>query len=358
MIVGTAAHPFRPFEEWLRVARLVEELGYGMTCQSQNPVLRGDPFVELGVAARETRSVLLATTVAVAGLVNPAVQAAAVATVDEISHGRAVLGLGRGAATAAAIGEPTLSSAGLEAYVLALRDLLGGRTVTWRGAELRLPWVTRPVPVILSAYGPRTLQLAGRCADGVLIASAVSGPVLADAIRSVRESAAAAGRAPGDVAIWVTARAAVGTDRDEALADLKAILAGSGRQLDRRAQGPLRRSRSRRTGWCERSADRAARAGRLPRRPVRNHRHGRRVPGPVPGDRRSRRRLRLSQRSDAQRGTHDRGHGRAGRGPLRRARRGGFHGRMNHCTPRTRAVDCRHNCMHIFHLGRLGRDWF
>src|SRR5450631_1574113 len=64
MIVGTAAHPFRPFEEWLRVARLVEELGYGMTCQSQNPVLRGDPFVELGVAARETRSVLLATTVA------------------------------------------------------------------------------------------------------------------------------------------------------------------------------------------------------------------------------------------------------------------------------------------------------
>ena len=55
MIVGTAAHPFRPFEDWLRVARLVEELGYGMTCQSQNPVLRGDPFVELGIAARETR---------------------------------------------------------------------------------------------------------------------------------------------------------------------------------------------------------------------------------------------------------------------------------------------------------------
>jgi 5,10-methylenetetrahydromethanopterin reductase len=232
MIVGTAAHPFRPFEEWLKVARLVEELGYGMTCQSQNPLLRGDPFVELGVAARETQSVLLATTVAVAGLVNPAVQAAAIATVDEISHGRAVLGLGRGAATAKAIGESALNSGGLEAYVLALRDLLGGRAVAWRGVELRLPWVIRPVPVILSAYGPRTLQLAGRCADGVLIASAVGGPVLADAIRSVRESAAAAGRAPGDVTIWVTARAAVGTDRDEALADLKAILAGSGRQLD------------------------------------------------------------------------------------------------------------------------------
>jgi 5,10-methylenetetrahydromethanopterin reductase len=232
VIIGTAAHPFRPFEDWLRVARLVEELGYGMTCQSQNPVLRADPFVELGVAARETRSVLLATTVAVAGLVNPAIQAAAVATVDEISHGRAVLGLGRGAATATAIGESALSSAGLEAYVVALRELLGGRAATWQRSEIRLPWVTRPVPVILSAYGPRTLQLAGRCADGVLIASAVAGPVLADAIGSVRDSAAAAGRDPKDVAIWVTARASVGTDRDEALADLKAILAGSGRQLD------------------------------------------------------------------------------------------------------------------------------
>jgi 5,10-methylenetetrahydromethanopterin reductase len=232
MIVGTAAHPFRPFEDWLRVARMVEELGYGMTCQSQNPVLRGDPFVELGAAARETHSVLLATTVAAAGLVNPAIQAAAIATVDEISHGRAVLGLGRGAATAAAIGESALNSAGLEAYVVAVRDLLGGRAATWHGCEVRLPWVARPVPVILSAYGPRTLQLAGRCADGVLIASAVAGPVLADAIQSVRNSAAAAGRDPADVAIWVVARASVGADRDEALADLKAILAGSGRQLD------------------------------------------------------------------------------------------------------------------------------
>jgi 5,10-methylenetetrahydromethanopterin reductase len=232
MILGTAAHPFRPFEDWIRVVHLVEELGYGMTCQSQNPVSRGDPYVELGVAARETTRVLLATTVAVPAPPNPAVMAASIATVDQISDGRAVLGLGRGAATAKAIGERSLPTAQLGGYIAVLRALMRGESATWGGTDLRVGWIARPVPVILSAYGPRTLRLAGQFADGVLIGSAVSGPALHDAIAVARDAAAQAGRDPAALRIWVMARASVGSDRDEALADLKTILAASGRQLD------------------------------------------------------------------------------------------------------------------------------
>jgi 5,10-methylenetetrahydromethanopterin reductase len=238
VILGTAAHPFRPFKDWIRVVRLVEELGYGMTCQSASPLSRGDPYVELGAAARETKSLLLATAVAVPAPANPAVMAASIATVSEISGGRAVLGVGRGAATARQLGEPVLTSSQLEEYIRALRTLLAGGEATWRGTPMRLGWVARararPVPVILSAYGPRTLRLAGRCADGVLIAAAVGGQVLRDAITAVRDGAREAGRDPGDLAIWVMGRASVADSADEALSDLKAVLAGAGRQLDER----------------------------------------------------------------------------------------------------------------------------
>jgi 5,10-methylenetetrahydromethanopterin reductase len=231
VIIGTAAHPFRPFADWIRVVQLVEELGYGMTCQSENAVSRGNPFVELGVAARETRNLLLATTVAAPAPANPAVMAASIATVNEIADGRAVLGIGRGAHTARALGEPALSTAELEKFVRAVRALLAGEPAQWRGKSLRTSWIPRPAPVILAAYGPRTLRMAGRCADGALISSAVGGPVLRGAINAVAEGAIEAGRDPAEVRIWVVGRASVGDDRDEALADLKAILAGAARQL-------------------------------------------------------------------------------------------------------------------------------
>lgn len=232
MILGTAAHPFRPFRDWIRVVHLVEDLGYGMTCQSANPLSRGDPYVELGVAARETKNLLLATTVAVPVPANPAVMAASIATVNQISGGRAVLGVGRGAATARLLGERSLTTAQLEEYIRALRALLAGDEVAWRGTRLRMGWVGQPAPVILAAYGPRTQRLAGRCADGVMIASAVGGRVLREAISTVRDGAVEAGRDPDALAIWVMGRASVGDDTDEALADLKAILAAAGRQLD------------------------------------------------------------------------------------------------------------------------------
>ena len=232
MILGTAAHPFRPFEDWIRVVHLVEDLGYGMTCQSANPLSRGDPYVELGVAARETKNLLLATTVAVPAPANPALMAASIATVNQISGGRAVLGVGRGAVTARLLGEHSLTTSQLEEYIRALRALLAGDEVAWRGTRLRLGWVDRAAPVILAAYGPRTLRLAGRCADGVLIASAVRGRVLNEAIKTVRGGAVEAGRDPDALAVWVMGRASVGDDADEALGDLKAILAGAGRQLD------------------------------------------------------------------------------------------------------------------------------
>ena len=37
------------------------------------------------------------------------------------------------------------------------------------GTRVRFAWLTRPVPVLLAAYGPRVLELAGAEADGLIL---------------------------------------------------------------------------------------------------------------------------------------------------------------------------------------------
>ena len=69
---------------------------------------------------------------------NPAAMAASIATVNQISGGRAVLGVGRGTVTARMVGELGLTTAQLEEYIRGLRGLLAGEAVAWRGTRLRL----------------------------------------------------------------------------------------------------------------------------------------------------------------------------------------------------------------------------
>src|SRR5687768_13148416 len=65
-----------------------------LVVDSQN--LSGDPFVALGLAARETSTLRLGTGVTNPATRHPAAMAAAVASVHVASAGRAVLGIGRG----------------------------------------------------------------------------------------------------------------------------------------------------------------------------------------------------------------------------------------------------------------------
>jgi alkanesulfonate monooxygenase SsuD/methylene tetrahydromethanopterin reductase-like flavin-dependent oxidoreductase (luciferase family) len=45
--------------------------------------------------------------------------------------------------------------------VRALRTIMRGETATYRGKEIHAAWIERPVPVIVSAYGPKTRRMAG-----------------------------------------------------------------------------------------------------------------------------------------------------------------------------------------------------
>ena len=124
---------------------------------------------------------------------HPTVMASTMATLNELSNGRALLGLGRGDSGVRTLG---LAPVRLEAFRTVsqqIKALCRGDAIELSGTSVRFPWLTRPVPLFMAAYGPRVLQLAGEVADGVILQIA-DPSVIAWSLEYVRQGGEQAGR--------------------------------------------------------------------------------------------------------------------------------------------------------------------
>ena len=163
----------------------------------------------LGYLAATTERIRLGV-----GVVNPFTRSPALlgmgaATLDRLSGGRMMLGLGRSDFDVihGRMGlDYSTPLARLRGTVGALRSMWDGERVSAEYAEVRLNGVglaIRPMqerlPIYLAAIGPRALRLAGEVADGVLLNAYAPVEYIRWAARLVRESAEAAGRDPESV---------------------------------------------------------------------------------------------------------------------------------------------------------------
>ena len=150
------------------VAR-AETAGWNYAFVPDSQLRRHDTYVLLTFAAQATERIRLGPLLANPITRHPTVTAGSIATVDEVSDGRAVLGLGIGDTAVRLAGLKLARVAILEAARTTIRALLVGADIEV-GAErpARLPH-PRPVPVWIAAAGPRMLRAAGRVVDGVFI---------------------------------------------------------------------------------------------------------------------------------------------------------------------------------------------
>ena len=170
-----------------------------------------ETFSLLGYLAAATHDIKLGVGVVNPYTRNPALLAMAAATLDRISGGRFILGLGRSDRTVVQgrMGIPyenPLST--LEEVVGTVRDLLSGDSVTstegqfrLKDARLAIAPVRHEVPIYLAAIGPKALRLAGAITDGVLLNAYVPTGYVRYAVDEVRKAAEEAGRDPGSVDI-------------------------------------------------------------------------------------------------------------------------------------------------------------
>jgi 5,10-methylenetetrahydromethanopterin reductase len=226
--IGVTAGRGLTVDEFVDNVHLAERLGYWFLGAGDSQSINVDTYVASTVLARESTRPLIGPMVTNPVTRHPAVTASAIASIDYVSGGRAVLGIGRGDNAPRNVGQPRASQVLLTDYVLALRELLAGRSVEWHGKNIHTRWITRPVPILLSASGPKTMRLAGQIADGVVMRGGALTGIVAANIELVREGAESVGRDPDEVQIWVMARGSARDTRAEAVGDVKASVSGAG----------------------------------------------------------------------------------------------------------------------------------
>ncbi len=181
--IGLGLHTGMGARELIGWCKKGERAGFDSVWISEDPYFR-DAFSLIGLAASATKKVSVATGIVNVYTRSPVYMAMAADTVDEVSRGRLILGVGRGVKSL--IEDEMHIPYGshiehMEEYIQCTKKLLAGERVTYDGnevkltnAKLRFPPVRRKIPILLAAMGPKMLRLAFTQADGAILNSCTS----------------------------------------------------------------------------------------------------------------------------------------------------------------------------------------
>jgi len=215
---GVTVLPDPPYSRWLELIQLAERHGFEYAWTYDSHVLWQESIPLFGYASHETSKIKLGHFVTNPGTRDPTVLASAYATLQDLTDGRMVMGIGRGDSARRYIGQQPVKVAEFERACAMIRDFMNGREVNWNDKELQLKWV-RPelpeIPMWVAGYGPKALAVAGRVADGVIIQ--LADPEIIQWIMSTaRQAAEEAGRDPSQLKCIVGAPSHVTDDLADA----------------------------------------------------------------------------------------------------------------------------------------------
>ena len=222
-----------------RVATQLEEAGWDglLVVDSQN--LSGDPYVALAMAATVTQRLGLGTGVTNSVTRHAAVTACSIASVQRLSNGRAVLGIGRGDSALAHLGRAPARLPSFVRYLRQLRAYLHGESVPFADIDIpldvappmseleladappdsRIGWISDrgdTVPIEVAASGPRVIAIAALHADRIMFALGADEARIAWGIELARDTRRKAGLDPNGIAFGAYVNCGCNPDADKA----------------------------------------------------------------------------------------------------------------------------------------------
>ena len=209
--IGLLLNNFLPTKMAQEAAKLAEERGYDICWMTETSTGYGmDAPSQLAAVALATSRIRLGPAILPIFTRTPTLMAQVATSLDDISNGRFVLGLGTGHGPSLArnhgltLKRPFLR---MREYVHILREALSKAELSFQGEvydipnlRLLLPNPQRPIPIYLAALGPRMAQFAGEVADGVIFNMAPP-EYLRQVVPKVKEAARRAGRNPDKVEV-------------------------------------------------------------------------------------------------------------------------------------------------------------
>lgn len=202
------------------LAGLAESTGFDDFWLADERFFR-EVYACLTLCALRTRRIRLGPCVTDPYSRHPALTAMAIATLDEISGRRALLGIGAGVSGFRELGiDASRSAVAIREAVEVIRALLGGKAVTVKGREVsltdgRLDFTPAraDLPVFVASQRAGGCRVAGRVADGAVMQGAVAEPLVRFLRETVHGAAREAGRDPADVDLVARLNVCIHDDR-------------------------------------------------------------------------------------------------------------------------------------------------
>jgi alkanesulfonate monooxygenase SsuD/methylene tetrahydromethanopterin reductase-like flavin-dependent oxidoreductase (luciferase family) len=221
-----------PADELMELAPQIEDAGFD--CFWKGESNSTDPIVALTGMAARTKTLKIGSAIYHIYGRSPIAAGIQVATLQDLSHGRYILGLGVANKTIAEWHGGTFDRPlrRIREYTEIVRKTAAGERVEYAGEmystgkRFQLCWKPNypKFPIYIAALGPKMTHLAGEIGEGVVINMAVPSKVKEIAER-VRQGAADAGRDPNKIDVMVKVRVCIHPDRAVARNTLRPILA-------------------------------------------------------------------------------------------------------------------------------------
>ena len=210
----------RTVQQAVERAQRAEALGFEAIFFADSQMNNVDPYQAMALCAVKTKTIRFGTAVTNMVYRDPTITACSFATLNEISAGRAIVGMGTGDGPVYSLGRTATKLIDFEKGLRVIRDLLHDRGVDVAkskergGGNVRLNAGKRPVSIYISAEGPKTLRVAGRTCDGVILGTGFDTRVTDWARQRIAEGAQEAGRTLEDIDIMPAGMIVVDNDGD------------------------------------------------------------------------------------------------------------------------------------------------
>lgn len=216
--------PREPIRRFRDLCVQADELGYDVAWLADSQLITKNPYVAFALAAEATDRIRMGPGVANPVTYNWTALTSTMSAINELSDGRAVLGLGVGDSAVTPLGLKAARRSELAAVTRAIGDLASGDPASLDpdGEKVQMITANERFPILISASQTKMLQLGGRVADGVIVMGGADRELTAWQIDQVRQGAEESGRSLDDIEIDVWFAISISDDAERARNDVRA----------------------------------------------------------------------------------------------------------------------------------------
>jgi 5,10-methylenetetrahydromethanopterin reductase len=220
--ISRGVSPRETFAQVGETAKEIENLGFDMLWFVDHQLGMKDVYAAMNVAALNTTRLEIGSAVTQLQTRHPTVTANATTALDELSNGRAILGLGAGWVSVHSIGLQPNKVGEIRDGINLIRRLFAGEAIDFNGVEGQLATARRQIPIYLAVSQPAMLRLSGEICNGAILMGSAQPEFCKWQLNFIYEGLEKAKRRREDIVIDLIISMSIDDDEQKAISDVRA----------------------------------------------------------------------------------------------------------------------------------------